>query len=218
MSLEYIYNQKKNRCYFSTARKEILPYLPKKLLRVLEIGCGEGATLAYLKDIGVATWTCGVDLHKDSLQKAKESGVDVALCGNVEELDCLNHMPKFDAILCLDVLEHLVDPWIVIKKISQLLTYKGVILASIPNVQNIRAIAPLICGSWDYRDCGILDSGHLRFFTRKSAIRLMESGGLSVDFVGNNIERHWLPRALNLLTIGFFSRFVTVQYIIRAHK
>lgn len=215
MSIETIYANKKHESYFSTARKEIIPLLPQGAKRILEIGCGEGATLAYLKDTGLADWTCGADIHESALQQARAMGVDATIHCNIEELSNLDQGPKFDVILCLDILEHLIDPWSTVKRLSGALTHNGVIIASIPNVQNIRVIAPLIFGRWTYKDCGILDNGHLRFFTKKSAIELMESSGLRADRIIYNKEKHWLPRLVNTLTLGLFSRFITVQYLIR---
>lgn len=218
MSIEYIYKKKEHESYFSTARKEILPLFPSSAQRVMELGCGEGATLAYLKKQGLAEWTCGVDVHDKALQRAQELGVDSTINGNVEELTCLDDEPHFDVILCLDVLEHLIDPWSVVERISGMLTESGVIIASIPNAQNLRVIVPLIFGRWSYKDCGILDNGHLRFFTKRSAIGLMQSGGLCVDRVMQRRERHWLPRLANAMTFGIFSRFITVQYLIRVRR
>lgn len=218
MSIEHIYKGKEHESYFSTARKEILPLFPTSAHRVMELGCGAGATLVYLKQQGLADWTCGVDVHDESLQRAAALGVDETVQGNVEELSCLEDEPPFDVILCLDVLEHLVDPWSVVKRISGMLTERGVVIASIPNSQNLRVIVPLIFGYWTYKDCGILDNGHLRFFTKISAIELLQSGGLCVDRVIQIRERHWLPRLVNVLTFGLFSRFITVQYLIRVRR
>jgi 2-polyprenyl-3-methyl-5-hydroxy-6-metoxy-1,4-benzoquinol methylase len=215
MNIENIYKEKGHESYFSTVRKEVVPLLPATSRKILEIGCGEGATLGYLKRRGIAKWTCGIDVHDAALQKARENGVDETILGNIEDSLLVNRDDRFDVILCLDVLEHLVDPWSVVERISDLLADGGIIIVSIPNVQHLRVIVPLIFGRWTYQDCGILDKGHLRFFTRRSAVELMRSGGLTVDRITQIRESHWLLKIINVLSLGLFSRLITVQYLIR---
>ena len=99
--------------------------------------------------------------------------------------------------------------------LTSLLRPRGKVIASIPNVQNLRVLAPLIVGRWDYRAAGILDRTHLRFFTKRSVIELFNSAGLSVELLLHNIDSHPLPRTVNALTLGVFRRFVTVQYLVR---
>ncbi len=58
--------------YFGQVRTEILPLLPDRVGRVLEIGCGSGETLAYLKKIGICDWIGGIEISPDASSKAKE--------------------------------------------------------------------------------------------------------------------------------------------------
>ncbi|MCK5360381.1 MAG: class I SAM-dependent methyltransferase [Gammaproteobacteria bacterium] len=214
--LEKIYEEKSHGSYFSTIRSEVITVFPDKAEKVLELGCGEGVTLKHLKETGMARWVCGVDFHNESLEKAKINGVDKVLNRDLNNFDVSTIEEKFDVILCMDVLEHIVDPWSIVKNLKELLTDKGVIIASIPNVQNIRVVVPLIFGKWIYKDCGILDRGHLRFFTRGTAIDLIQQGGFEIVEIVSLKERHWLPILINLLTLNLFQRFVTVQYLIKA--
>jgi 2-polyprenyl-3-methyl-5-hydroxy-6-metoxy-1,4-benzoquinol methylase len=88
---------------------------------------------------------------------------------------------SLDAILCLDVLEHLVDPWAVVKRLSALLRPGGRLIVSVPNIRNWKFIRGLLFrGDFHYRDSGLLDRTHLRFFVRATAITLAASGGLTV--------------------------------------
>ena len=52
----------KDPSYFGWVRREIEPLLPTFAERVLEIGCGAGQTLAFLRSTGRAKWVCGVEL------------------------------------------------------------------------------------------------------------------------------------------------------------
>jgi len=214
--LESMYEEKSHGSYFSTVRREVINLFPGQVEKVLELGCGEGVTLKYIKEIGLAHWVCGVYFHNESLEKAKKNGVDKVLNIDLNSFDVNAIEDNYDVVLCMYVLEHVTDPWGVVKVLKSLLTDKGVLIASIPNVQNIRVVFPLLFGQWSYKDCGVLDQGHLRFFTRKTAIDLITQGGFDIVKVVSLKEKHWLPKIVNLLTFNFFQRFVTVQYLIKA--
>ena len=218
MTIESFYTDKQHKQYFSTARSEILPLIPGPCERVLDIGCGEGTTLRLLKDRGLARWTCGVDINAAALERARQSGVDVVHQGSLDDLQLPIETGSIDLALCLDILEHLVDPWKVTRTLTTLIKPGGILITSIPNVQSLRVIGPLMIGRWRYKDCGIMDQGHLRFFTRESALALLEQAGLRVEEVRVNTEPHPLPRIVNALTLRLFQRLVTVQFLIRARR
>jgi hypothetical protein len=118
-------------------------------------------------------------------------------------------------------LEHLVDPWAVVRKLDGLLRPGGILIASIPNVRHVKVLAPLVLrGRWDYTNSGLLDRTHLRFFVRGSAIALLESSGLKVDAVEANgpLSPGSVLALLNKLTFTMFQEFLDFQYLIRARK
>jgi 2-polyprenyl-3-methyl-5-hydroxy-6-metoxy-1,4-benzoquinol methylase len=164
--------------YFSSARREILPLLPANGDRVLELGCGNGATLRWIKELGRFAEFWGIELTE--VAGATASAVlDHVIIGDVE--DCAIEFPEshFELILCLDVLEHLRDPWAVMDRLSRWLCPGGVVVASIPNVRYYTVLRDLVFkGSFRYEEMGILDRTHLRFFTRESGMELMRTGGL----------------------------------------
>lgn len=203
--------------YYSHVRREIAPLIPKRCERVLEIGCGQGDTLLWLKDTQPnCQWIGGVELFPDSGKIAQER-LDWFSAGNIEALDLPIEKGSLDLILCLDVLEHLVDPWAVIHKLHTLLKPGGSILASIPNIRFFSASLGLVVfGNWRYEQEGILDRTHLRFFTKKTAIELMQTSGLYCDqVIGRGLEKGRKARWLNLLTLGLFRPFFEFQYLIR---
>jgi 2-polyprenyl-3-methyl-5-hydroxy-6-metoxy-1,4-benzoquinol methylase len=203
--------------YFSNARREIGPLLPPHSRSVLEVGCGTGETLRWLRVIGGCDVTAGLEMSEQAAAVARQH-VDRVVVGNAEQLIESEFDPNsFDALLCLDVLEHMVDPWSFVESAQRLLRPGGVFIASIPNVRNIRVVAPLLArGRWEYRASGILDRTHLRFFTKNSALALMSSGSLEVF----QLLRHMAPlsRKANLLTLGLFQDLLTSQYIIASKR
>lgn len=169
--------------YFAHARREILPLLPRHASRALEVGCGAGHTLSLLKQQGLCDWACGIEISPTAAEQAGQR-LDRVVQGNIEVMELPVEQESIDLLLCLDVLEHLIDPWGTLKRLSTLLSKDGILIASVPNVRHYRVLMPLLMrGRWDYLDSGILDRSHLRFFTRDTAIELIESAGLSVEKV-----------------------------------
>ena len=72
--------------------------------RVLDAGCGDGATLAWLRACG--TRPVGVDLVWAMARRARDSGVPVA----VQDFEALGLRPVFDWTLCIGALEFAADP------------------------------------------------------------------------------------------------------------
>lgn len=202
--------------YYSHIRGEIAQLLPATIGRVLEIGCGRGDTLAWLKSLGNTQSTYGIELFADSAEAARTK-VDHVLCGDFEALTLPEDFSGFDVILCLDVLEHFVDPWKALARIDALLAPSGCIITSIPNVRYFRVVLPLLLqGRWQYENSGILDRTHLRFFTRQTAIELMTSSGLSLDAVSSTgLEKGRKTRYLNWATLGLCKPLFEYQYLIK---
>lgn len=210
----------KNQEYYKNVRNEILPLLPPYVDRIFEVGCGGGYTLSFLKEKGRCTWAGGVELFHEAAAAAKAKDIDLIVEGNIGELELPLEFNSLDVILCLDVLEHLIDPRAVLQNLYKYLKPQGFLICSIPNVRNFRVVLPLVLkGEWSYSKDGILDQTHLRFFTKKSAISLVASSGLRVDMVRSTGVEKWNKVALaNLLTLNLFKSFFEFQYLIRGIK
>lgn len=203
--------------YYDNIRKDISHILPGPLDRVLEVGCGDGSTLAHFKAEGLFSWTAGVEKVVEVATKARKR-VDVLVEGDIESMTLPFPKRSFDAILCLDVLEHLLDPWAVVKSLHSYLKPSGMLLASIPNVRFYRVVRDLLFkGQWRYTDIGILDRTHLRFFTLESAIELVECSGLKVSKLHRlGLEPNKGRARMNRLTFGIFKDLMTCQYLLQA--
>jgi SAM-dependent methyltransferase len=86
----------------------------------------------------------------------------------------------FDLILAADVLEHVRDPKTVLADLHHVLDPAGRLLVSVPNFGHWYPRLRVLSGSFDYDRRGILDAGHLRFFTRRSFDRLIDISGLDI--------------------------------------
>lgn len=203
--------------YHGRVRTEIAPLLTGRGGRLLDFGGGIGATALWARAEGYA------DLVGVADRVAPAGGLDFARTGDLEEpgflRDTIMAEGPFRTILCLDILEHLRDPWSVVAALHGGLEPGGAIVASIPNVRHYSALAPLLFhGRWELSDAGILDRTHLRFFTRASAIGLMTSSGLRLDAVRARPSGGRRIRLIRALTCGLGKSFTDLQYLIRVTR
>lgn len=217
-SLERFYAEKSTD-YYGHARKEIVPLLPPgRIQRILDVGCGRGDTLAFLKSAGRCERTYGVELFPEAADVARER-LDEVFVGNVEHIDLPITTESLDVVLCLDVLEHLVDPWSTVARLAALLKPGGALIMSIPNVRHFRVVFPLLFkGRWNYADHGLMDRTHLRFFTEATAKEMLERARLDVDVVRKSGMESTSKRALNGATLGALEPLMVFQYLMRGVK
>ena len=203
--------------YHNLIRRDVVQGVPKKGGVLLDVGGGIGATAAHLKELGLADRAGVVDLVE---RPEGAPPLDFAYNGDLTDQSLLDRIIEeqgpFTTILFLDILEHLVDPWALVKKFTPALTPDGVIVASIPNVRCLESLYPLVVkNDWTLRDDGILDRTHLRFFTRSSAIDLMTSSGLKLQQVVPLPHTGRKYRLFRKATLGFAQSLTDRQYLIR---
>ena len=123
----------------------------------------------------------------------------------------------FDCIVFNDVIEHVVDPWTMLRKAERHLAPDGLIVASIPNIRYYIVVRDLLLrGRWEYADWGVLDRTHLRFFTRESISRLFPDCGYTIEQL-TPINPIKLRRAA-LLTTRWFRDLRYQQFAVVARR
>ncbi len=204
--------------YTETTRKEILPLIHEKAATALEIGCSFGNTLTWLKQEGHCERAFGVEINERAAEEARKR-LDGVFCGNVENIKIPLAPGSVNLLLCLDVLEHLHDPWGTLRKLQeQLLAPGGILIVSVPNVQHHSVVFPLLFkGKWPYAGSGLLDKSHLRFFTRNTTKKMITDAGFQIEAVTNTKFRSSM-RLINFLTFNLFKPMMVFQYFIRARK
>jgi SAM-dependent methyltransferase len=85
---------------------------------------------------------------------------------------------SLDVLVYGDVLEHLRDPWAVLKRDAALLAPGGTLLVCVPNIEHWSFAARLLAGRWQYEDMGLFDRTHLRWLTRGAMQQAIEAAGL----------------------------------------
>jgi O-antigen biosynthesis protein len=191
---------------YSTCTKDmLLRYLDlqKPDLHVLDVGCACGGNLMRIRELNPSAQLFGIEIC--------EGAASIAKCfGQIENMDIENteHLEwkdTFDYIILGDILEHLYNPWQVLRKLYGFLKPDGAVVASIPNVMHISVLQHLLQGQWRYTDAGILDRTHLRFFTKSEIIAMMEGTGLRIAAMTyseepQSVEEAALKKELSLLT------------------
>ena len=203
--------------YFDNVRHDILSLLPDSFTNFssLEIGCGAGATSEWLKSHLGANKVVGVELNKQ-MAKLAAKRMDLVINSSVESYEFPFLAQEFDLLILADVLEHLIDPWKILKNLCHYLKIGGTVLISIPNIQHWRNIRNLVSGNWDYQDAGMLDRTHLRFFTKKSIVELVEKADLNIDQFKCIAGPETL--ILDKLTFGIFSGLFSYHYFVLAKR
>jgi len=164
--------------YHDLLRPEILELIPFNAKRILDLGCGTGALGKALKE-RQDCFVEGIELNTEAAQIAKKN-LDAVLIDNLNRYDPTLRNVKHDCIIFGDILEHIINPWAVLKKFASVLTDDGVIIASIPNVGHPWILSNLKADLFRYEPAGILDITHLRFFTKTSIFQMFYSAGLKI--------------------------------------
>jgi len=171
--------------------------------RVLDLGCNRGF-LGMLADSSNDFY--GVDNSEACIRIARSFYKEASVM-DLNHVEALPWDITFDAIVFADVLEHLVDPYLVLKfYFERYLEEGGDVFISLPNIANWRMRLRLMLGRFGYSETGTLDKTHLHFYTYKTARNLVEATGLEVvlemagsgsKILGRIIER--VPRLRQLL-------------------
>jgi 2-polyprenyl-3-methyl-5-hydroxy-6-metoxy-1,4-benzoquinol methylase len=204
-------------------RDDVLNLIPDNANKVLDIGCSIGALGEKIKQRN-GTEVVGVELNEQMAEVAKEK-LDRVIIGDVEKMNLADYLAPncFDCIIFADVLEHLKNPWDVLERATDFLNNEGIIIASIPNVRHYTTIVNLVIGGyWPYRERGIHDRTHLRFFTLRNIKEMFQNARLKIVKVEREyriIERpHRYNRISKYLACPPFRDLLTFQYLIVAKK
>jgi 2-polyprenyl-3-methyl-5-hydroxy-6-metoxy-1,4-benzoquinol methylase len=208
--------------YHDQVRTDVLHAIPRTSGALLDVGGGTGATAVHLKEAGVAARVGVIDRVDPARADQRLDFYAFADIDDPRAIDAaLTQHGPFGVILCLDLLEHLVDPWSLVARLHQALEPGGHLVASIPNVRHYRVSGGLFFRNhWTLQDAGILDRTHLRFFVKDTAVELVTSSGLVLESIeAPRKERHRRARALvHHLGRGRLDSLVDVQYVVRARR
>jgi 2-polyprenyl-3-methyl-5-hydroxy-6-metoxy-1,4-benzoquinol methylase len=201
--------------YYANPRAELVAELAPPLGAVLDIGCGEGAAAPNLRAAG-ATHIAGIELDKAAAERAREVYDEVA-AGAVEDLLATLAGP-FDTVLCYDVLEHLVDPGAVLRALHEVAAPAARVHVSVPNARHYSLVRDLLFrGTFGYTDWGHRDRTHLRWFTRRDIVALLDGCGWQVERASHP-SLVGVRGAIHRLAAGRIAEFTMVQWSVLARR
>jgi 2-polyprenyl-3-methyl-5-hydroxy-6-metoxy-1,4-benzoquinol methylase len=162
--------------------KDLLSLLQTRAFEaVVEVGCSRGALAQAYRNVHRNSRYTGVELESENAQAARQHCTRV-ISGNIEHLGSSEWESLFpsDCWVFGDSLEHLHDPWSLLRRLRQSLPTNAHVFACIPNSQHWSVQARLAAGVLRYEDSGLLDRSHLRWFTRITIIELFASSGFKI--------------------------------------
>jgi len=173
-------------------------------LDVLDVGCGVATTSQHIERLG--NRVVGIDANSDAVVLARQR-ISRVLQHEVQDIDTVTRdlgSLRFDVIVFADMLEHLPWPGSVLQAYLSLLKDGGSVIVSLPNFGLWSVRFAHLFGRFEYQETGVLDRTHLRFFTRRSALRLLDQCGLQVVARTYNpgLVRPFVPLAKRLFGGG----------------
>lgn len=205
--------------YFAHDRPEVAGLLPQVYQRVLEIGCGEGRFRRHLSQQCHYT---GVEPSPTAAAIARLA-IDEVFTGTFDQVAQQLPLQSFDLVICNDVIEHMADHDKFLGEIQRYMAPGAWLVGSVPNVRYFFHLWDLLIRKdWPYKDQGILDRTHLRFFTHRSWRRTLSSHGFVVERLcglnqpnwGERLVRRWLKLGAATV-IGSDSKFLQIGFAAR---
>jgi 2-polyprenyl-3-methyl-5-hydroxy-6-metoxy-1,4-benzoquinol methylase len=215
--------------YPDYANPQLLEKIPLAARTILDIGCAQGALGAAYLQRNPRARVLGIDSDEAAIRIARRRLTEVA-CVDVEATPMpFAADPKIDCIIYGDILEHLTDPWTLLRRHAEYLAPEGTVLVCMPNVEHWSFVQRLLHGNFDYEDTGLLDRTHLRWFTPRNMGNALAKAGLEladlaprpVDIEGAQaFVKAMAPglRAIGIDPQEYFNRAWPLQYIWRARK
>lgn len=207
-----------NERYYTNRRTEMVQFLPRSYHSVLEIGCGEGGFADNL-DPGCEHW--GVEPNEAAVVVASRR-IQRVLAGGYAEVESQLPDGYFDLVICNDVIEHMPDHDAFLTRIRKKMKDGGSLVASIPNIRYYYCLRELLLRKdWVYRDHGVMDRTHLRFFTENSIRRSMTDNGFVIEAMhGINrlrgVKKVFRALFFVVLTFGYYRDILYPQFGLRA--
>lgn len=210
MDKQHFYNQRENYQMGGMRKEYVLNLVPEGTETVLDIGCGNGELAEALRAKGCKV--TGVDISEKAIEEAKKF-LDEGFCFDIEKENWPDKLltKKFDLIIVSEVIEHLFDPIVFMKKIKPLVKTGGRIIITTPNILFWKNRLKILFGKFQYEDKGIMDYGHIRFFTTDTIKSFFKKSGFRI-VKENNFYPNLYKRGLNFVG-RIFPGFFAYQFI-----
>jgi SAM-dependent methyltransferase len=215
--------------YPDAANQDLLSRIPLTARIVLDVGCAAGALGAEYRRLNPRARILGIDSDPKAAALAAERLDAVAVVDVEDDPLPFENVDGLDCVVYGDVLEHLRDPWAVVRRHAAALTEDGTMVLCIPNVEHWIFVERLLRGTWAYEEQGLLDATHLRWFTLENMrLGLLECGLALHDVHARIFNAEAADRfvtaitpalqALDIDTAAYARRSAPLQYVWRVRK
>ena len=166
----------------------VLSELKKRnVVRVLDVGCGNGALCRMVKDAGFDV--VGAEYDEEGVRIAARAHPDIRFfrCGVQDDpADLLAQCGgAFDAVVSTEVIEHLFAPQLLPQFARQVLRERGWLFVSTPYHGYLKNILIAVAGKWDWHHTALWHGGHIKFWSRATLGALLRKEGFDViKFIG----------------------------------
>ncbi len=162
-------------------------FIPERISTALDVGCGHGGLAKRLAAHGILV--DGVSWHAAELESASK------FCRRVMQADVAQGLAgveenAYDLVICSHLLEHIAYPQDLLRDCHRALRPGKYLLVAVPNLLFWTNRYKLLRGEWEYRESGVLDYTHLRWYTPASMTALLEEQGFAPEIF---FAEGWVP-------------------------
>jgi len=195
-----------------TRLERILEFIPRnRALRVLDVGCASGRLGQEIKKFG--HFVVGIEISSQAAQNARQALNEVYVFDVEGEWPRDLKKQKFDIVVLPEILEHIFDPVEVLRDVSRVLQDNGEIIITTPNFMVWTNRLRFLIGDFAYREQGMFDFGHIRWFTYRYLREVLGQSGFQIIH-----ERHIIfPGKLGSI-LKYWPSIFAFQFVLRAKK
>jgi SAM-dependent methyltransferase len=196
--------------YRNEGNWDVFKNVPDSAKYILDIGCGNGDNARILNKKGRII--DGITLSEKEKENAQQYMSNIYI-HNLE-----NGLPsdlayKYDVIICSHVIEHIAYPKNLLTDIKQRLASNGILIVALPNIMHYQSRSKLLMGDFNYRESGIWDYTHLRWYTFKTGKELLTNNGFNLikSFVSGDIPMLSFTKVIPFYLRQFLYRNIFIK-------
>lgn len=185
--------------------------------RVLDVGCSSGNFGKILHERKKCV-VDGIEVDEADAQLAMRQLNNIWVL-DIEREDLSLVAGGYDIIYFGDVLEHLVDPVAVLRRVKRLLKKGGAVVFSIPNMAHAEVRLQLLKGDFDHTETGLLDKTHLHFYSLGEIQRVFMDAGYEIkkiDFIKKDLPNEVVEVYLNKIGLSGSDAFYRLMHSVEA--
>ena len=171
---------------YGSVNPPVFTRIPRTAQTILDVGCGDGTLARAI----LAEWPAkitGITHSADEATRARDV-MEQVLVADLDRFDGVG-LGQFDCVVCSHVLEHLVNPWQLLRTLRPHLNSGGTLIVALPNLLFWRNRLAMLAGHFRYTDGGLMDRTHCKFFDWQTAAELVTQAGF--ELAGRSAHGAW---------------------------